>query len=299
MRIDWQVDTGIAEPELLSLMQTAADCALAAQGITSPCGISLRLTDDPTIQEINRQFRQMDKATDVLSFPMTAAKPGHELREGSKALARAYDPDEGCAWLGDIIMSVDHVKMQAVEYGSGIKREAAYLLVHGICHLMGYDHMIDEDKKQMRQMEEKIMEMMGLGQQESKSDRKEELLKLSRAALDRAYVPYSHFRVGAALLSKDGRIFQGCNIENASYGATNCAERTAVFKAVSEGALEFDAIAIASDNTPAAPCGICRQVLNEFAPDIKIYLTWNGDQVIETSLPELLPMGFGPKDLNV
>ena len=143
------------------------------------------------------------------------------------------------------------------------------------------------------------MEMMGLGQQESKSDRKEELLKLSRAALDRAYVPYSHFRVGAALLSKDGRIFQGCNIENASYGATNCAERTAVFKAVSEGALEFDAIAIASDNTPAAPCGICRQVLNEFAPDIKIYLTWNGDQVIETSLPELLPMGFGPKDLNV
>ena len=125
-----------------------------------------------------------------------------------------------------------------------------------------------------------------------------ELVSLAVEMQQRSYAPYSHFPVGAALLCCDSTVFTGCNVENASFGATICAERTAVTKAVSEGALKFTAIAVVGSGSPAWPCGICRQVLNEFAPDIKIYLTWNGDQVIETSLPELLPMGFGPKDLN-
>jgi len=220
MKIEWQVDWLEPEPGILTLLQTAADSALAAQGITVPCAISLRLTDDEVIHQINREYRNIDRATDILSFPMTGAKPSKLLHNDSPMLRRAYDPDEGCCYLGDLVMSMDHVKAQAEEYGSGLSREAAYLLVHGVCHLMGYDHMNDEDKKEMRRMEEKAMAMMGLSQDEEAKVTKEDLMALARAAMDRAYVPYSHFRVGAALLCKDGRVFQGCNIENSSYGAT-------------------------------------------------------------------------------
>ncbi len=102
----------------------------------------------------------------------------------------------------------------------------------------------------------------------------EALIKLAYRAMDNAYAPYSKFKVGAALLTIGGKVYTGCNIECASYGATNCAERTAVFKAVSDGIKEFEAIAIVSssgDLTP--PCGICRQVLSEFAPNLKIILS--------------------------
>jgi len=126
----------------------------------------------------------------------------------------------------------------------------------------------------------------------------ETLLEMAYEATKRAYVPYSKFKVGAALLTEDGKVFTGCNIECASYGGTNCAERTAVFKAVSEGYTKFKAIAVVSaSDSIAYPCGICRQVLNEFAPDIDIILDDNGTmQVI--NLKEMLPYSFGPSDLR-
>ena len=121
---------------------------------------------------------------------------------------------------------------------------------------------------------------------------KETLADAARSAMAFSYSPYSKFKVGAALLCTSGKIYTGCNIENASFGATNCAERTAIFKAVSEGENEFEAIAIASSgDSPAPPCGICRQVLSEFAPQIKILLVTTG-QIIETSLPEIFGMPF-------
>lgn len=99
------------------------------------------------------------------------------------------------------------------------------------------------------------------------------LLKLASEARKNSYSPYSKFRVGAALLSKNGKVYTGCNIENATYGATCCAERTAIFKAVSEGEKEFEAIAVQGDNDGLTfPCGICRQVILEFAPDIQVIL---------------------------
>ena len=125
-----------------------------------------------------------------------------------------------------------------------------------------------------------------------------ELCQKAVAMLDMAYVPYSHFPVGAALLCKDGTVFTGCNIENASYGATICAERTAVSKAVSEGARRFIAIAIAGDEGFPWPCGICRQVLNEFAPDIRVICGNRAGGMQVTTLRELLPHGFGPADLQ-
>ena len=128
-------------------------------------------------------------------------------------------------------------------------------------------------------------------------NRLDRLLEMARQAMLRSYSPYSGYPVGAALLCADGRVFQGCNIENASFGLTNCAERTAMFKAVSEGAREFTAIAIASRDAAPWPCGACRQVLNEFAPNIRVLVTWQGGTESAT-LPELLPHGFGPQQLT-
>lgn len=116
----------------------------------------------------------------------------------------------------------------------------------------------------------------------------------------KAYVPYSKFKVGAAVLGEDGKIYTGCNIENASYGATNCAERTAIFKAVSEGNRIIEAIAIVGvENDYTYPCGICRQVICEFASeDIKIILGKNENEYIVKTLDEILPGAFTKKDLE-
>jgi len=126
-----------------------------------------------------------------------------------------------------------------------------------------------------------------------------ELVKLAIAAREKAYVPYSKFKVGAAIEMEDGSVFTGCNIENASYGATNCAERTAIFKAVSEGHSIMKKIAIVGDmSTYTAPCGICRQVIAEFAAkDIEIVLIKNQDEYIVKTLEEILPGAFTKEDL--
>jgi len=129
---------------------------------------------------------------------------------------------------------------------------------------------------------------------------KKMLLEASIKAREKAYVPYSKFPVGAALLTKDGEVIQGCNIENSSFGLTNCAERTAIFKAVSEGKKEFAAIAV-SGNTegPISPCGACRQVLAEFCDqDMPVFLTNLNGQVLETTVAELLPGAFTTEDLE-
>lgn len=120
-------------------------------------------------------------------------------------------------------------------------------------------------------------------------------LKLYRTAvsmLERSYSPFSGFRVGAALLTKSGEIITGVNIENSSLGATICAERTAFVKAISEGYREFDTIAIASSGQEAWPCGICRQFMYEFAPDLRVVTGLSEDSLRVLTLKELLPEGF-------
>lgn len=126
------------------------------------------------------------------------------------------------------------------------------------------------------------------------------LLQKSREALTKAYCPYSKFAVGAALLCEDGNIITGCNVENASYGLTMCAERTAIFKAVSEGYKKFKAIAIVSSsesNDFIGPCGACRQVLAEFGVNWDIYITKLDGSFIKSTVAEILPMAFTPEHL--
>jgi cytidine deaminase len=126
-----------------------------------------------------------------------------------------------------------------------------------------------------------------------------ELYHQALASRSRSYVPYSGFAVGAALLGKSGTIYSGCNIENGAYGPSNCAERTAIFKAVSEGELEFEAIAIAGGKKGEAPkdfcppCGVCRQVMAEFCgPEFRIFLVKSEEEVQAHTLGELLPCAF-------
>jgi cytidine deaminase len=125
----------------------------------------------------------------------------------------------------------------------------------------------------------------------------QELIAQASEARQRAYAPYSHYKVGAALLGKSGKVYAGCNVENASYSHTVCAERTAVLKAVSEGELEFEAIAIVTRNG-GSPCGACRQVLAEFVPDLIVYIADESGEHRKTTLSELLPDSFTPKHLK-
>lgn len=129
-------------------------------------------------------------------------------------------------------------------------------------------------------------------------EQKTELGKLAAEMRSRSYIPYSHYAVGAALLTKSGKIFTGCNIENAAYSVTVCAERTAMFKAISEGSRDFCAIAVATADGKGYPCGSCRQVMAEFALDMEVFLCdAAGTITVETNVAHLLPGAFTPENL--
>lgn len=130
-----------------------------------------------------------------------------------------------------------------------------------------------------------------------------ELLLTAIEAREKAYAPYSNHRVGAALVGKSGKVYTGCNVENAAYTPTNCAERTAIFKAVSEGETEFVAIAIVGGlgdklSEVCAPCGVCRQVLAEFCASDMHIVMGTPDKIVTSTLGELLPLSFGKGDLS-
>lgn len=133
-----------------------------------------------------------------------------------------------------------------------------------------------------------------------------ELILEAKKARERAYAPYSKYTVGAALLTRSGKLYHGCNIENAAYGPTNCAERTAFFKAIYDGEREFEKIAIVGGaqgseaDDSCAPCGVCRQVMMEFCnpKSFKIVLANGKDKEMELTLGELFPYGFGPENLK-
>ncbi|MEK3917464.1 cytidine deaminase [Paenibacillus sp. FSL H7-0331] len=131
---------------------------------------------------------------------------------------------------------------------------------------------------------------------------KQQLVGWALEAREKAYVPYSHFKVGSALLDADGQVHQGCNVENVAYGPTNCAERTALFRAIADGKTPrtFRAIAVVGDTpNPITPCGVCRQVLIELcAPDMPVYMANLQGVITETTVAELLPGAFTQNDLN-
>ena len=130
------------------------------------------------------------------------------------------------------------------------------------------------------------------------NEQKQELGKIAADMRRMSYIPYSHYAVGAALLTKNGKIYTGCNIENAAFPVTICAERTAIFKAISEGEKDFAAIAIATEDGQGYPCGSCRQVMSEFSSNMEVMLAdADGNITVETNINELLPGAFTPDKL--
>ena len=126
-----------------------------------------------------------------------------------------------------------------------------------------------------------------------------ELLAAAKTAFDRAYAPYSNFQVGAALLGTDGKIYAGCNVENASYGLSRCAEQTAIQKMVSEGTRGFSkAVVYTLASPPSSPCGACRQILFEFGENAEVVMVNDKNEARVFTVSELLPAGFGPRDLE-
>ena len=148
---------GINNPTLAAMLRRTVKAALAAEGVLCDCEINILLTDDEGIREVNRDMRDIDRATDVLSFPMFDLAPGEQPDEFDA------DPDTGLVPLGDMCISVERARAQAEEYGHSFEREICYLSVHSVLHLLGYDHLDEgEMKRQMRQREEEIMSTLKL-----------------------------------------------------------------------------------------------------------------------------------------
>ncbi len=161
MKIEWIRDMDLPG-EILDCMQRAADRSTICEGVSMPCSVTVRLCSDEDILEINSRFRGISRSTDVLSFP-AVSYPAGKTAGSCPGLLRAEYDDEYCScFLGDIVISVPHIYAQAQEYGHPPLREASYLLVHGLCHLMGYDHMEENDKHKMRALEEKILSFTDL-----------------------------------------------------------------------------------------------------------------------------------------
>ena len=162
MILDITDERGLLDGEARTLMQRCADAAQATEGVRVPVAAFVEIVDDETIREINRAQRGKDASTEVLSFPTVNSPAGRTAGRCEKRLQQEYDPETGACVLGDIIISMDHVRAQAKEYGHSEQRECGYLLTHGLFHLMGYDHMTDIDKPVMRAMEERSLASIGL-----------------------------------------------------------------------------------------------------------------------------------------
>ena len=166
MILEFEDEKGLLDRQTRELMQRCADAAQRTEGVSCPLSVFISVVDDEEIRTINREQRSKDASTDVLSFPTVNYPKGKTAGKCESLLREEYDPDTDACALGDIVISMDHVRAQAAEYGHSERRECGYLLTHGLFHLMGYDHMTDEDKPVMRAMEEKSLASIGLTREE-------------------------------------------------------------------------------------------------------------------------------------
>lgn len=280
--------------EIENIIEKAVELCLLHEEMREPLEVSILLVDNDKIREINNEQRGIDSPTDVLSFPIV------EMKDGKiKSDLGDIDMEEDLIILGDIVISLEMAYNQAVEYGHSFERELAFLTTHGTFHLLGYDHQDEESENIMISKQKVVLDDMGLkrkGEKEKENTGLDYKILVKKAIDEKskAYAPYSGFKVGAAVLTESGNIYTGVNIENISFGATNCAERTAIFKAISNGERKIKAIAISSDSEKITfPCGICRQVIFEFGDkDTSIVCSNNDGEFKVYTIEELLPYAF-------
>mgnify|MGYP002857560211 CR=1 FL=1 len=207
--------------------------------------VNVTITDNEEIHAINKEYRNVDSATDVLSFPgLEYVTPG-DFKAIAKTLKDNYedyfnmDTDE--LMLGDIVVSYDKVYEQAKKYGHSPLRELAFLVAHSMMHLFGYDHMTELEAKEMEDKQENILKRLNITRENDLKMIKKasvediNLIKEAKKGMKNSYSPYSKFSVGAAVLTESGKIYRGCNIENASFGLALCAERNAISSAIASG----------------------------------------------------------------
>lgn len=246
--------------------------------------VSVTFMSPEEIAKINGQYRKIPDPTDILSFPLWE-KDGEFKPEDWQSLP-----------LGDLIVCPERVAANAEEHKKTYEEELVLVLSHGFLHLTGRDHCTEEEQNRMwAEQDEMTAEYFRAAGVTDKTkltaEAAESLVAASRGAAVNSYAPYSHFPVGAAILFKNGEIVTGCNVENASYGLTICAERNAMSAAVARGLRDPLAIAVTGNTPHCAPCGACRQFLSEFNPDMLV-VTEGGDGVSIRALNELLPMNF-------
>lgn len=249
-----------------SFLEELLDFVMREEGRDIRGQVVVAFLDEESMRDVKRKFFNVDALGDVVSF--------------------FYGEDPDGVW-GEVLVCVPVACETSKNRGVPLSEELAFLVVHGLLHLFGYDDSTPQGYEEMLRRGEALLRAY---QRERK---RKELLRRAAKAREFAYAPYSSFRVGAALLSQDGRVFVGCNVENASFGVTLCAERVALGKAVSEGVRAFEAIAIVSDAVSFCfPCGACRQALAEFGVDMEVVAgSSNGTYVVKL-LRELLPWTF-------
>lgn len=256
--------------------------ALKHLGIEDDIEFSVTFCSNERIHEINREYRHIDRVTDVITFALEDVDS--PFIEGMPRC------------LGDIFISYDKAVEQANDYQHSIKRELCFLFVHGLLHLLGYDHMNEEDEKEMFTLQDEILNLNAIHRFDIDA-----LIAKAKEATKNAYVPYSNFRVGAAVLLKNGEYILGANIENAAYGSTMCAERNAVFGAYCNGYTKEDIVALCITGdvpTYISPCGNCRQVLSELLEPTTPIILVGKKGYMQTNIIELLPGYFTPEDLK-
>ncbi len=265
------------------LYKKLADRTLKILDLKKEFIMSVTFVDKETIHQINLNYRNIDRETDVISFAF--------LDDESEKTIKSNFPID----LGEIYICYDIANENREKYGNSIERELCFLFVHGLLHLLGYDHMEKDDEKIMFSLQDKILEGFNIYMD------KNDLIKEAIKARENSYAIYSKFKVGAALLTKDGRVFYGANIESSSYGLTCCAERSCLFSAYSQGIRKDDIIAFAvvgDTKGPISPCGACRQVLCDLVNgDVVVYLANLHGDVKEFKVSELLPYFFDGSEL--
>ena len=252
-------------------IQKIVELVLREEGKDLSGCLSIAVVDKEEIRSLKKRFFHQDVYTDVISFFYGFS-------------------DEDDVW-GEIIICPAVIKEEARSRGEREEQALSIVLIHGLLHLLGYE---DEDSEKAKVMEERQEALYQLGEEE---EEREKLIQKAKEVRARAYAPYSNFLVGAALLGYNGNIFTGCNVENASFGLTICAERGAVAKALSQGVKEFKKIAIIADSSSYCfPCGACRQVLYEFAPQLEVIAAKSDRDYEVVSLRSLLPQAFSLKN---
>ncbi len=232
-----------------------------------PGKLSIAFISLDEIRALKKEFFHQNIDTDVISF-----------------FYGTEEPDE--VW-GEIIICPEKAREYAHTYGTKYENEQKLLLIHGLLHLLGYDDSDADKKRIMETRQNNILEQFLI------TEKREQLVTSAQKAQHYAYAPYSLFPVGAALETCDGKVIQGGNIENASLGLSVCAERVALFKAVSMGYATFTRLAVISSGQDyCLPCGACRQVLYEFAPHLEILAARQEGDYQVYALDELLPNPF-------